>query len=243
MRVSSIIFSFFITSAALAGELFIPATFRGPGAHDSQWRTEIAVSNLSRDVQVGSVLTTLTLHRQNAAPVSVTFPLAPREVLDVRDALHSWFGVTEGGGIVQVTWDETNARIAARARIYNVTDTGEFGQGVPSVRADLLSSEHYLFGLSGVDGNRTNIGVSNPHGRAVVVWIGLYDTAGLERGGFVTEIPARSYRQFNDIFSHFQTGPLDAAMVRVSGVNGTAYPYASVVRNDTGDPTFISPAD
>jgi hypothetical protein len=244
MKIASIILTLFTTSAALAGEIFIPATYRGAGANDSQWRTEIAISNISRDVQAPPVvLTTLTLHQENAAPVSVTIPLSSKEVLNVRDALHGWFGVTAGAGIVRVTWNEPTANIAARARVYNVTDAGEFGQGVPAVRADQLVSEQFLVGLSGVNGNRTNVGISNPHDRAVTVWIGLYDTAGLERGGFVTAIPARSYRQFNDIFNEFQAGPLDAAMVRVHGVNGTFYAYASVVRNDTGDPTFITPAE
>lgn len=243
MKIAPIILTAFMTSAAFAGEIFIPATYRGPGANDSQWRTEIVVSNLSRDAEAAPVLTTLTFHRQNAAPATMTFPLSPMEVIDVRDALQEWFGVTEGGGIVRVTWDDASARIAARSRIYNVTEGGEFGQSVPSVKIDRLESEQLLYGLSGVGGNRTNVGISNPHDRVVVVWLGLYDSSGQERGGFVTEIAARSYRQFNDIFSHYQAGPLDAAVVRVHGVNGTFYAYASVVRNDTGDPTFISPAE
>ena len=72
-----------------------------------------------------------------------------------------------------------------------------------------------------------------------MVFIQLIDTAGESHGGFATVIPARSYRQFNDIFSHFQSGPLNAAMVRVTASNVPVYAYASIVRNDTGDATFV----
>jgi hypothetical protein len=102
-----------------------------------------------------------------------------------------------------------------------------------------LVSTHYLPGLSGVNGNRTNIGVSNPGTSTALVFISLYDTSGLERGGFATEIPPRSYRQFNDIFEHFRTGPLHAAMVSVTSSNAVVYAAASIVRNDTGDATFV----
>lgn len=107
---------------------------------------------------------------------------------------------------------------------------------------DSLVSDVFLPGISGIDGNRTNIGVSNPHNREELFWITLYDTSGAMRGAFATTVAARSYRQFNDIFSHFQAGPLGAAMIRVSATNSTIYAYASVVRNDTGDATFVTPA-
>lgn len=235
--------SLFLSGGASAGEIFLPATFRGAGANASVWRTEISVANISNDIHAQVPVTaTITLHRENAEPLSVTMPLADMEVLTIPDAIHDWFSLEEGGGLVRVTWDDPNARLTARARIYNVSAAGEYGQGVPGVRPENLVSDVFLPGLSGVNGNRTNVGVSNPHDEWQLVWITLYDTSGLSRGAFTTAIPPRSYRQFNDIFAHFQAGPLHAAMVRVSGTNQTIYAYASVVRNDTGDATFVEPA-
>jgi hypothetical protein len=161
------------------------------------------------------------------------------EVIAIPDAVHDWFSVENGGGIVRVTWDGDQARIMARARVYNVGEHGEYGQSVPGLDTWKLVSHHYLPGLSGIDGNRTNVGVSNPTTTDALVWIELIDTSGLSRGAFATAIPARSYRQFNDIFSHFQAGPLNAAMVRVVSTNVPVYAYASIVRNDTGDATFV----
>jgi hypothetical protein len=243
MRTASLLLTLFLGSAAMAGEIFIPVAYRGAGANGSVWRTEISVSNISTSVHALPIRTTITLHRENFEPVSIEMPLSPMEVLTIPDALHDWFSVEDGGGIVRVTWDETDARITARGRIYNLgSEAGQFGQGVPGVRVDNLVSDQFLVGLTGVDGNRTNVGVSNPHNQHALFWITLYDTSGLARGAFATSVPPRSFRQFNDIFSHFQAGPLNAAMIRVTGTDATLYAYASIVRNDTGDATFVTPA-
>jgi hypothetical protein len=244
MRIAAFFLTFTLASSALGGEIFIPATFRGPGANGSVWRTEISVANISTNPPF-PVSTTITLYRNgNPEPLSVTMPLAPYEVISVPDALYDWFSLDEAAGIVRVTWNDASARVSANARIYNVGGpAGEYGQGVPAVRLDRLVSEVFLPGLSGVNGNRTNVGVSNPHNEDVLFWVELIDTSGLSRGAFATSVPPRSYRQFNDIFAHFQAGPLNAAMVRIIATNQTIYAYASIVRNDTGDATWISPAE
>ena len=242
MRIAATLLTIILASSASAGEIFIPATYRGAGANDSVWRTEISVSNITNSIHTAPIVTTIALHREGAEPIAITTPLSHMEVLSIPDALWSWFGIESGGGLVRVTWNDDQARITARARIYNVSAAGEYGQGVPGVRLDTLVSDQYLIGLSGVNGNRTNIGVSNPHNQWALFWITLYDTSGLARGAFATSVAPRSFRQFNDIFSHFQAGPLDAAMIRVTGTDSTLYAYASVVRNDTGDATFITPA-
>jgi hypothetical protein len=243
MRTAAFVLTMTLASTAFAGEIFIPATFRGNGANGSVWRTEISVTNISNDPAF-PVQTTITLHRDGAEPLSVAMPLSQHEVISVPDALHDWFGLDDASGIVRITWDDANARIGANARIYNIAGSGgEYGQGVPAVRPDRLRSDVFLPGLTGINGNRTNIGVSNPHDQHVMFWVELIDTSGLSRGSFATSVPPRSYRQFNDIFSHFQAGPLNAAMVRITAINNTLYAYASIVRNDSGDATFVTPAE
>ncbi len=227
-------------AAASAGEIVIPAVYRGPGIGGTQWKTEIAVSNVSSDLTL-PFQSRITLHREGAPPVEIQLALAPKETVAVPDAVREWFDVENGGGVVRITWDQPNTRIAARARIYTDGATGQFGQGVPGVTPDDLRTENFLPGISGVDGNRTNVGISNPHETDVLVWIWLYDTAGLARGGFTYLVPARSYRQLNDIFQYFEAGPLHAAMIGVFSTSLPVYAYASVVRDDTGDATFVTP--
>ncbi|HEX2833361.1 MAG TPA: hypothetical protein VHW00_10120 [Thermoanaerobaculia bacterium] len=227
------------TSPAWAAEVLIPAVFRGNGAFDSLWRTEIVVSNLTLDPLLDPTPVTITFHGDNGFVKEISMPLSRMEVIAVPDAVRDWFDVENGGGIVRVTWSNANARIVARARIYNVSAQGQYGQSVPGIDVSRLASDHYMPGVSGVDGNRTNIGVSNPTNQDTIAWIELIDTAGNSRGSFAVGIPARSYKQYNDIFSYFNAGPLSAAMVRVSSQNTILYAYASIVRNDTGDATFV----
>ncbi|HKR66695.1 MAG TPA: hypothetical protein VJZ00_23410 [Thermoanaerobaculia bacterium] len=229
-----------LTSSAFGGEILIPAVFRGPGAQNTLWRTEVVVSNITASVHAQPVPITITLHRDNGETLNVSMPLSPMEVLDIPDAVHDWFSVENGGGIVRVTWSDDNARISARARIYNAGEHGEYGQTVAGVDTRKLVTDHFLTGLTGIGGNRTNVGISNPSTTPALVWIELFDTAGLSRGAFATSVDARSYRQFNDIFSYFGTGPLNAAMVRVSASNVAVLAYASIVRNDTGDASFVT---
>lgn len=230
----------FVASSAFAGELLIPAVYRGSGAAGTLWRTEIVVSNVTIEPQLVPVPVTITFHADGGNTYVVKMPLTRREVIAVPDAMHDWFDVASGGGIVRITWDEPNARIYARARVYNVGEHGQYGQTVPALETNKLVTEHFLAGLTGVDGNRTNVGISNPFAQDTVVWLELIDTAGESHGAFATVVPARSYKQFNDIFSYFQVGPLNAAMVRVVASDAAVYAYASIVRNDTGDASFVT---
>jgi hypothetical protein len=222
-----------------AGEILIPAVYRGTGAHDTNWRTEIVVSNVGPLLQLEPVPVTITFHGADGTTKSVSMPFTRYEVIAIPDAVHDWFDLESGSGIVRVTWPDSGARIAARARIYNVGSSGEYGQSVPGVETSKLASENFLPGLTGIGGNRTNVGVSNPTTTDSIIWVELIDTSGSSRGAFATVVRARSYVQFNDIFAHFQAGPLNAAMVRVHSTQSIIYAYASIVRNDTGDATFV----
>lgn len=234
-----LLLSLLLTTTAFAGEVLIPAVYRGPGANDTLWRSEIVVSNVSSNL-TQPTWTTITFHGNDGRTKEVRMPLAPKEVIAVPDAVRAWFDVENGGGIVRVTWEDAPlVRVIARARIYNAGPHGEFGQSVPGVDTSRLVTEHFLPGLSGIDGNRTNVGVSNPTTAETIVWFELIDTSGESRGAFATAVGPRSYLQLNDIFSHFQAGPLNAAMVRVVSSNTPVYAYASIVRNDSGDATFV----
>jgi hypothetical protein len=229
-----------LSTSAFAGEVLIPVAYRGGGANGTQWRTDITISNVTTaPLQIAPVPVTITFHRDNGENLEVSMPLAKMEVLSVTDAVYQWWSVENGGGIVRVTWDAPDARIAAHARIYTTGEHGQYGQSVPGLETSRLVTEHFLPGLSGVDGNRTNVGISNPSTTTALFWVELFDTAGNSRGSFATGVPARSFRQLNDIFSYFQAGPLHAAMVRITASNVPVYAYASIVRNDSGDATFI----
>jgi hypothetical protein len=238
-RTALLLITLIAATGVSAGEIVVPAIYRGPGAVGTLWRTEVVLSNVST-ILTPPIQATVTFHREGLEPMSFDTPLSSGETLAIPDAVSSWFGLEQGGGLLRVTWSGPG-RLAARARIYTVGDQGEYGQNVPGLPLESLQTENILNGVSGVDGNRTNIGVSNPHTEDVLVWIALYDTAGSARGAFTYAVPARSYRQLDQIFQYFQAGQLNAATIRVSSMSLPVYAYASIVRADTGDATFVVP--
>jgi hypothetical protein len=219
-------------------EVLIPIVARTAGAHGSEWRTDVVISNPA--------------HRGNAVPVMIVFSpndgavqtasadLIPRQTLVLRDVLRSSFGVESGSGLLRIQSLAPTAEIIARARIYNIGGAqGEFDQSVTGYPTDSLTREHLLSGLSGVAGNRTNIGVSNPWSVPVTVSLSLFHASGDFRGSVSTVVPAGKVVQWNDIFAQLGKEPFEDATVVVNAGFGV-YAYASVVRSDSGDATFVA---
>lgn len=242
---SLLLLSFLLLStAASAAEVashavIVPSVGRVAGAFGSQWRTDLVITNMMR-------LQTLPL------PVSVVFypadgtdartlqlSLNARETVVLRDVVRETFGRESGTGIVRVASSLRGALLSARARIYNTgSPNGEFGQTVPGAAEADLASETYLPGLSGIGGSRTNVGLANPFPTTALTTISLYDASGEFRGAFTPAVAPNATLQLNDVFSHFQAGPLDGAMLRITS-SRPLYSYASVVRSDSGDADFI----
>jgi hypothetical protein len=225
--------------SALAGEIVIPAVYRGPGAYDSSWRTELVVANVS-PITVTPFHVTTTLHRPGQPDREIRSLLSSMETYAIHDVVHDWFDLEQGGGLVRITWPEGEGRVAARARIYNLSTAGEYGQNVPGRALDTLVTDHYLTGIDGANGNRTNIGISNPYPTEhAMVWIELLDSAGETHGAFTRLVEPRGWIQIDDIHRFFEHAPRSGGMIRVTAVNMPVYAYASIVRNDTGDATFV----
>ncbi|HEX7705367.1 MAG TPA: hypothetical protein VF701_02815 [Thermoanaerobaculia bacterium] len=210
--------------------LLVPVAGRTPGGHGSMWKTDIYVTNADRRSVAPPVDVTVLaggqIH-QLSLPALATFVF--------RDFTHP-----NGIGAVRIASDSPNARLTARARVYNVGSAqGEYGQTIPALPVTKLTKETYVPGLSGVNGSRTNAGVSNPGSSPVEVFVSLFDRDGEFRGGFSSVVQPRSTWVLNDFFSHFQSGPLEDATLQVTSTAGV-YAYASVVRNDSGDADFIA---
>ena len=221
-----------------APNVIVPIAGRTPGAFGSEWRTDLIVTNASRSKSTVVYVVLFTPDRTQMTASE----LAPRGTVIYKDVLLTTFSRTTATGMIRVASQSPDALITARARIYNVGSAqGEYGQTVQGVPATKLAKEAYLSALSGVNGNRTNVGIANPGDTEAQVFISLFERDGELRGGFSTVIPAFTVRQINDIFSQFQTGPLDGATIQITSSHGV-YPYASIVRNDTGDADFVAGA-
>jgi hypothetical protein len=217
----------------------VPIIARTPGAGGSVWRTELWLAN---PYDPTATVTLRYYPAANPSAVQTFTTTLPRySVRSFDDILLNQFGVSDGSGMLIVSCETT---IEARARIYNSgSAAGQFGQNVPALGLAVLNRQAYLPGLSGVGGNRVNVGVANP--TAVPVTLTMY-IADRDNNGLSTQtvsLGAYQVIQYNDIFTRFGITPQADVQIDISD-NFTAgvliYGYASVVRNDSGDAVFIA---
>lgn len=221
-----------------SSHLLIPIAGRTAGLGGSQWKTDLVVTNASRTGEPETVQIFFIENGSISQPVTAL--LQPRQTATMVDAIRGAFGKEQATGIILISTRTAEAKITARARIYNTgSAAGQYGQTVPAIPLAKLSKEAFIPGLSGIQGNRTNVGISNPDDTTALAAISIYDSNGEFRGGFGREIAPYSVLQLNDVFSHFdELGPLDGATVQVRS-SGGVYAWASIVRNDTGDADFV----
>lgn len=219
--------------------LLIPIVGRAPGAFGSDWRTDLVVTNAKRNGNPVPVIMMFT--RENGSVATLHTTLAPRGSVYLKDAIQQFVGNETATGLITVFTESPDAKLTARARIYNVgSANGEFGQTAQGMPVTRLSREAYLNGLSGVNGNRTNVGITNPSPRTSTVFLSIFDVDGEFRGGVGMSVAPRSVLRLNDIFTHFDhLEPMDGATLQVTSSEGV-YAWASVIRNDSGDGDFIA---
>ena len=227
-----------LAATGLTGhDLVVPVVARTPGLLGSQWQTDLVVTNTDRDPFPVPVQVTFM---NNEGPAQTLYlSLGPVGSLVVEDVVRDAFGHDQAFGVVRVTSGDPEVRLTARARIVNVgSPEGEYGQGIPALPTASLPLRATVNGVSGTGGNRTNLGIANPHATEAQIFIDLWDAGGSLRGGVSVGVAAHSVLQLNDIFSHLGVQPLPAATVQVTSTVGV-YAYASVVRADTGDAVFV----
>jgi hypothetical protein len=216
----------------------IPVVGRFPGAGGTQWRTDVFVANPGINAQV----VTLKFYQSGGPLREHTFAISPFGSVTLPDIVLNTFGQENAAGMLEVSVPPPSGTLA-RATIYNSGNAaGRFGQGVPGIALDYLNRQAYLFGLSGVDGNRLNIGVANPNDITVTVSIQVSDSNNTVLHTREVSVAPHSYVQYNDVFTAFGITPRSGVSVNMNTfdplVNRPIYGYSSEVRNDTGDAIF-----
>lgn len=219
-------------------EVVIPVVMHGPGAEGTEWRTDLWISNWN---SVNHTVEVAYYPEGSGTPMAFTVPLQQWTTVEITDVVLTRFGLDNSKGLLILT-SQAQAFFEARARIYNTGHpSGEFGQFVPGLATGLLNRQAYLPGLSGVDGNRTNVGIANPMASDIEVTLWLYGPEGadllVER---TVTVAARSVLQINDVFGFLGVAGRRNAQLNITGFGElTFYGYASVVRAGTGDAIFI----
>ncbi len=215
--------------------MVIPVIGRFPGAGGTQWRTDVFLGNpYSPTIDV-----TLRFYPSGGAVQTRTLSLTPFSTTSLPDVVLNTFGLANAGGVLEIT---SNGVLSfnARARIYNAGNAaGEFGQGVPGIDNGYLNRQAYLFGLSGINGNRLTVGVANPNDTPdeITLLVVSRDNVILHSRSFT--LAPHAYVQFGDIFNTFGIPAQDGVVVQFQASTNLIYGYASEVRNDTGDAVFL----
>lgn len=237
-----LLFSMCITGTAfglnMSGtRVVLPIIGRFPGAAGTQWRTDVFVANFSsvqKDVE-------LTFYVSGAGTLTHTETMLPYTERAFRDIVLTTFNLPNASGMLEVKSLNQSA-IDVRARIYNAGNpAGEFGQSVQGINYFALSRQAFMHGLSGINGNRANVGVANPNDVTIPVSLRVISSAGIPLHDESFTLGAHQVIQYNDIFTRFGITPQADVMIDIN-TNDSATPvygYASEVRNDTGDAIFL----
>jgi hypothetical protein len=215
----------------------IPVVMHGEGAEETEWLTDVWITNwstIAKDI-------TVAYYPDGAAPMSFVASIGSFETLKIEDIVLSRFGSDQSRGLLVLSTD-AQSNFQAQARIYNVGNpAGEFGQFVPGIGLVGLKRQGLLSGLSGVDGNRTNLGIANPNQHDIEASITMYDGGGTALRSQSRTVPALSTLQINNVFGSLGVAPQDNVHIEVATPSNQDifYAYASVVRTGTGDAILI----
>ena len=217
-----------VASAIRTGDttVVLPIIGRFPGAGGTQWRTDVFIANPYSP----TAAITVTFHVAGGAPMTTMLSVGPYSTASLPDIVLNTFGLSNAAGQLLVT---CSTSIEARARIYNAGNpAGQFGQNV--------RLQAFMYGLSGINGNRVNIGVANPNGAPVTVMLRIRDKNNVLLHTESITLQAHETRQVNDIFTAYAITPQDGVQVEYDSNDASViYGYASEVRNDTGDAIFV----
>jgi hypothetical protein len=215
-------------------KVIVPIIGRFTGVNSTQWRTDVFIGH--RFGVTANV--TLRFYSGGASPIVRNVTIPQYSSVDLADVVLNTFGQTSAAGPLEI---ESDFPVEARARIYNSGNpAGEFGQNAPGLGMEQLAKQAYIHGLSGINGNRVNVGITNPNNEATTFTIYIADRNNnlLNRQDGIP-IGAHKNIQYNDIFGTFFIPPADGVQVLLFTPGPVIYGYASQVRNDTGDAIFM----
>jgi len=210
---------------------------RTEGVGGVAWRSALAVTNLSTSHA------DLTLVYRFGGSIAVRTALLPAggtvEWVDIVEAL---FGQTgDSSGSVEVGSD---VEVIVTDRTYADTPDGTYGQFYPGLSSDdalRAGATGVLQQIRKTDRFRTNVGFVNLGSAACSPQVRLFDAQGSMLGSSVsTSVGPGKFKQLSDIFGKAGVAScaLCYATVEVAG-DCLLWVYASLVDNDTDDPTTI----
>ena len=221
-----------------SSQVVVPVIVHIKGYNDTQWRTDIWITNPfgnTSDLK-------LTYYPSDGGKLTKNMSLDSYGSYYFHDMVLETFGLDSSKGILIVS--TPSASVEVRARVYNTGDpAGEFGQAFPGLPMDRLSNESFISGVSTAAGTRLSVGVANVTDYVLHLHIKVKDDTGSQLYGVTVTVGPHELVQLDRVADLWDLPQQDSLVVEFTTVatdpNAVFYGYASVVREDTGDATFL----
>lgn len=221
----------------------IPSVAHASGAGGSQWRTNVAAVNPG--TRAAALTLTFAQYESGGTPLVRAATLAGGATVEWQDILVSLFGVADSAKVKGTVRIDADLPLVITSRTYNQTSSGTYGQYYPALTAAAAvtpGQPGVLAQLKRTPAFRANLGIQALGPDPATVTLRARNAAGAPIGTPVTRtVQAGRYWQADDFFgpAHANTGDQPIASVTAEVTAGTAWIYASVVDNATGDPTTL----
>jgi hypothetical protein len=236
-----------ITGTAHAERWLVPAGAHVTGAQDTNWRTDLQVSNPS-GVEATITVYLLEAREDNSSlERSSSHTVSANGQIVISDVFEADFSFSGNGGLLV---ESSNEHLVVTSRTYNLLgadnalelpEGATFGQYIPGVNVDdalSADAEGHIVYLAKSNDFRSNLGfcaATPTGGRATVT---MYAEDGTETGSVSRSFNGFEQYQWNDIFS--RTGSPDSTAARaVIVADAPIVAYGSVVDERTGDPVAV----
>ena len=238
-----------VAARELTAYYVIPAAANLTGEAGTDWHTDLTLHNPHTFTLSVTLVFLPSGHDNSSAPTVSGIALAPWETLNLWNVLGpDGFDARGQKGAILAYADDpscasTDCDFAVTSRTYTLSPLGgggEFGQGIPGFPADLGMDSTvmgYLPQLVSDGAFRTNIGVASWSAETVTVRVDVQDADGTIVDRSDHQVPpfgqvqwrSRAVVEGGTAVAYLVGGPADAVV----------YPYASVVDEATGDPTYV----
>jgi hypothetical protein len=214
------------------------------GKSTSDWKSQLAVANPSAETRSASIYFVARGQAWPGTLLSGPHAIAPNASLYIDDPL---LPENPTSGLMYVTVDGSGTAVFVRT--YNLVPDGTtFGQGQPGIPlgGTALSTELVLPMVHSAPGVfRTNVGFAQTSTGTIQVKVEIFSAAGslLAQKTFSQ---SAAWQQITDIFADMGIGnqTVKGGWIRVTLVAGSPAfwtTYATVIDDNTADPTYILP--
>jgi len=217
----------------------VPAVASLPGLGGTSWRSQLDVVNTSASDR--SI--TIEYYREDGSSVAgMAMTIEPGKSLHFDDIVGGLFG-EQGKGWLNVM--ANGAGVVSTSRTYNDDASGTYGQLIPAFphfEATGPGTTAVMAGLTSMEGFRTNIGISSLGLSPDVCRINVFANNGSPIGTHPFDLPPRGFVQLERVLGDLGGGSsfTGEAWAEVSCTGATSFfAHASVVDENTGDPTYI----